>query len=233
MASKLKVDQISTVSETGSLSSSGNIKVDLSSSNQSVVLPKGTDAERPTAPTFGEIRGNTDNNTVEFYNGSSWQRLQSTPAVDNAIIAMHYNVFTGSFTTASAGAQNYVNHPSSQITLTTTEDNSSFMLIADVPGYQEGTGSGVNIAFEFNGVRYAGINGGGGDHWMAACHSGVSSGSFNMKKIYIVSPNLPAGTSVDAYIQCGHWSGSGNHYFNYNGYNPSATFVIKEFVNVL
>jgi hypothetical protein len=233
MASKLKVDQISTVSETGTLSTSGNIKLNLTSSTSGLVLPQGTEAQRDSTATFGELRGNTDNNTVEFYNGTSWQRVQTTPAVDNSIVAMHYNVFTSTLNTSSAGAQNYVNHPGSQITLTTTEDNSSFMMIADLAGYQEGTGSGVNIAFEFNGVRYAGINGANGDHWMAACHSGVSSGSFNMKKIYIVSPNLPAGTTVDAYIQCGHWSGTGNHHFNYYQYTPSSTFVIKEFVNVL
>jgi len=233
MASKLKVDQISTVSETGTLSTSGNIKLNLTSSTSGLVLPQGTEAQRDSTATFGELRGNTDNNTVEFYNGTSWQRVQTTPAVDNSIVAMHYSVFTSSLNTSSAGAQNYVNHPGSQITLTTTEASSSFMLIADVAGYQEGTSSGVNIAFECNGVRYAGINGGNGDHWMAAVHSGVSSGSFNMKKMWVVSPNLPAGTTVDAYIQCGHWSGSGNHHFNYYQYTPSSTFVIKEFVNTL
>ena len=233
MASKLKVDQISTVSETGTLSTSGNIKLNLTSSTSGLVLPQGTEAQRDSTATFGELRGNTDNNTVEFYNGTSWQRVQTTPAVDNSIVAMHYSIFTSSLNTSSAGEKNYVNHPGSQITLTTTEDNSSFMMIADVAGYQAGTSSGVNIAFEFNGVRYAGINGSNGDTWMAACHSGVSSGAFNMKKIYIVSPNLPAGTTVDAYIQCGHWSGTGDHYFNYYAYTPSSTFVIKEFVNVL
>ena len=105
-------------------------------------------------------------------------------------------------------------------------------MYADICGYQAGTGSGVNIAFEFNGVRYAGEPGSSGDSWMGAVHSGISSGSYNLKKMWTVSPNLAAGTSVTAYIQCGHWNGSGNHYFNYPNYNPTSTFVIKEFVNI-
>lgn len=231
MSSKLKVDQITTVSETGTLSTAGNIKVDLSSSNSGLVVPRGNNSQRSSSPASGEIRMNSENKYLEYYNGTSWQAVSSTEATNNAILAMHYNVFTSSFNTSSAGAQNYVNHPGSAITFTTKATNSSFLLYADVCGYQEGTSSGVNVAFEFNGVRYAGINGGNGDHWMAACHSGVSSGSFNLKKMWMVSPGLSQGTSVTAYIQCGHWSGSGNHYFNYYAYTPSSTFVIKEFLN--
>lgn len=231
MASKLKVDQISTVSETGTLSTTGNIKLDLSSSNSGLVLPRGNNSQRSTTPATGEVRMNSENKYMEYYNGTSWQAVQSVPATDNAIVAMHWNVFTSSYNTSSLGAQVYGNHPGSLITLTTKETNSSFMLIADVCGYQEGTSSGVNIAFTFNGVRYAGQDGGNGDHWMGACHSGISSGSFNLKKIWVVSPGLPQGTTVNAYIACGHWSGSGNHYFNYYSYSPSSTFVIKEFIN--
>ena len=159
------------------------------------------------------------------------QRVQTTPAVSNSIVAMHYTIFGSSLNTAGPN-QVYQNHTGSAITFDTKEAGSSFVLMADICGYQAGTGSGVNIAFEFNGVRYAGEPGGNGDTWMGAVHSGISSGSFNLKKLYTVSPNLAAGTTVTAYIQCGHWSGSGNHYFNYPGYNPSSTFVIKECVNI-
>ena len=53
---------------------------------------------------------------------------------------------------------------------------------------------------------------------------------FNLKKMWLVQPNLASGASVTAYVKCGHWSGSGNHYFNYPSYNPSSTFIIKEIV---
>ena len=231
MASQLKVDEITTVSGTGTLKIAGNVQVNASDNTSGIVLPNGTEAQRAAAPVLGETRVNNENKTVEFYNGTSWQRVQTTPAVSNSIVAMHYTIFGSSLNTAGPN-QVYQNHTGSTLTFDTTETGSTFVLMADICGYQSGTGSGVNIAFEFNGVRYAGEPGSSGDTWMGAVHSGISSGSFNLKKLYTVSPNLAAGTTVTAYIQCGHWSGSGNHYFNYPGYNPSSTFVIKECVNI-
>ncbi len=231
MASQLKVDEITTVSGTGTLKIAGNVQVNASDNTSGIILPNGTEAQRAAAPVIGETRFNNETKTVEFYNGTSWQRVQTTPAVSNSIVAMHYTIFGSTLNTAGPN-QVYQNHTGSAITFDTKETGSTFVLMADVCGYQAGTGSGVNIAFEFNGVRYGGEPGGNGDTWMAAVHSGISSGSFNLKKLYTVSPNLAAGTTVTAYIQCGHWSGSGNHYFNYPGYNPSSTFVIKECVNI-
>ena len=231
MASQLKVDEITTVSGTGTLKIAGNVQTNLSDNNSGIILPKGTEAQRSTAPVLGETRVNSENKTIEFYNGTGWQRVSTIPAVSNSVVGMHYQIFGSSLNTSGPN-QVYQNHTGSQLTFNTVEANSSFMLIADMCGYQAGTGSGVNIAFEFNGIRYAGEPGGNGDTWMGAVHSGISSGSFNLKKMYVVSPNLAAGTSVTAYIQCGHWSGSGNHYFNYPSYSPSSTFVIKEFVNI-
>lgn len=67
-----------TVSSTNELNlvpgPSGNLVFDISSGGEakfigstSVLLPSGTDAERPIAPQYGEMRFNTDNNTVEVY----------------------------------------------------------------------------------------------------------------------------------------------------------------------
>lgn len=47
------------------------------SGKKSIRLPLGTTAERPTA-SEGMLRGNSDNNTVEYYNGSSWLDLDPT-----------------------------------------------------------------------------------------------------------------------------------------------------------
>ena len=58
MASKIKVDEITTVSETGDLIIPGNVGFDGSQANSSWKLPKGTTAQRPTA-SGGEIRYNT------------------------------------------------------------------------------------------------------------------------------------------------------------------------------
>lgn len=228
--SKLKVDQITSVSETGSLQLSGNVKPDFSSSNTGLVPPSGTTDQREASPMMGSIRMNTETKILEYYDGTNWLAFQTTISAESQVLAMHYKIYGGSLNTSSAGQRNYVDHPSSEITFTTKAAGTSFLLYADQCGYQAGTGSGVNIAFNFNGTMYAGQNTSNGDTWMGAVHSGISSGSFNLKKMWLVSPNLAAGASVTAYVKCGHWNGSGNHYFNYPSYSPSSTFVIKEIV---
>lgn len=49
---------------------------DLGSLNTALQLPSGTTAERPTSPSTGEWRYNTDNNLIEFYDGADWRNLQ-------------------------------------------------------------------------------------------------------------------------------------------------------------
>lgn len=41
----------------------------------SIVIPKGTTAERPTTPESAMIRYNTDDNKLEYYNGTLWVQL--------------------------------------------------------------------------------------------------------------------------------------------------------------
>ena len=50
---------------------------DLGSLDTALKLPSGTTAERPTSPSTGEWRYNTDTNLVEFYDGGAWRDLQS------------------------------------------------------------------------------------------------------------------------------------------------------------
>src|SRR6056300_908365 len=49
---------------------------DLGSLDTALKLPSGTTAERPTSPSTGEWRYNTDNNLVEFWDGGAWRELQ-------------------------------------------------------------------------------------------------------------------------------------------------------------
>jgi hypothetical protein len=49
---------------------------DLASLDTALKLPSGTTAERPTSPSTGEWRYNTDNNLVEFWDGGAWRELQ-------------------------------------------------------------------------------------------------------------------------------------------------------------
>ena len=50
---------------------------DLGSLNTALKLPSGTTAQRPTSPSTGEWRYNTDNNLIEYYDGGAWRELQS------------------------------------------------------------------------------------------------------------------------------------------------------------
>jgi hypothetical protein len=49
---------------------------DLGSLDSALKLPSGTTAERPTSPSTGEWRYNTDNNLIEFWDGGAWRDLQ-------------------------------------------------------------------------------------------------------------------------------------------------------------
>lgn len=76
MSSKLKIDEITTVAETGNVKTIGNIMIDMSSCNTGISLPKGTTAQRPSSPVEGTIRYNTEEEVVEFWDGTEWLYLQ-------------------------------------------------------------------------------------------------------------------------------------------------------------
>ena len=48
---------------------------DFSATNTALQLPTGTTAQRPTSPSAGEWRYNTDQNKVEYYDGSDWRQI--------------------------------------------------------------------------------------------------------------------------------------------------------------
>jgi hypothetical protein len=49
---------------------------DLASLDSALQLPSGTTAQRPTSPSTGEWRYNTDDNKIEFYDGADWLTIQ-------------------------------------------------------------------------------------------------------------------------------------------------------------
>lgn len=55
-------------------------------SAKSVQIPKGTSAQRPTAPTIGDVRFNTDTGSLETFNGTTFKTStvvgNVTPVVD-------------------------------------------------------------------------------------------------------------------------------------------------------
>ena len=71
MASRIKVDEITTVGETGNIVIPGNVGIDGSQGTGCWKLPKGTEAQRPSA-SGGEIRFNTTTSTLEFHDGTEF-----------------------------------------------------------------------------------------------------------------------------------------------------------------
>ena len=56
--------------------------IDMSGNTGGLVWAKGTTAQRPGAPVSGDLRLNTDDSRLEFYNGTDWKRLsEQTPSV--------------------------------------------------------------------------------------------------------------------------------------------------------
>ena len=47
----------------------------LGESTSSLNLPKGTTAQRPSSPVAGMVRENTDDNVIEYYNGTEWKQI--------------------------------------------------------------------------------------------------------------------------------------------------------------
>ena len=58
--------------------------LDASSSTESIILPQGTDAERPGTAQTGMLRFSTTNNKAEVYDGSAWVEVGTTPPVTEA-----------------------------------------------------------------------------------------------------------------------------------------------------
>lgn len=71
MASIIKVDQITTLNETGYVSVGGK-GFDLSSATSGIILPNGTTAQRPANAPVGMIRYNSTLSIVEVFDGTDW-----------------------------------------------------------------------------------------------------------------------------------------------------------------
>lgn len=98
MASKIKVDQITTTSETGDIVVPGGVGLDLSANSRGIILPTGTDAQRPANPAIGTMRFNTESQVVEVYNGEDWSAAgtpPTPPGVDWATIEADGSITNG------------------------------------------------------------------------------------------------------------------------------------------
>ena len=65
--------------------------LDASASTESIILPQGTDAERPGTPVTGMLRFSTTNSKAEVYNGTAWVEVGTTPPVNEAFKTIAVN----------------------------------------------------------------------------------------------------------------------------------------------
>ena len=108
MSSKIKVDQITTLSESGNVVIPGNVGLDGSQANTAWKLPQGTTAERPSGAT-GEIRFNTTDMKLEFYNGTEWFQIGPAPfdLYDSSQFAAFVSYMQGQKTNWAASGTNF------------------------------------------------------------------------------------------------------------------------------
>lgn len=77
---------------------------DLSSLDTALQLPTGTTAERPTSPTTGEWRFNTDINYIEFWDGGFWRECSAAPIASQSFETVTY---TGNGSTQSISSLSF------------------------------------------------------------------------------------------------------------------------------
>ena len=130
--------------------------------NDNLELPSGTTGERPASPQEGQIRYNTDLETVDFYNGSNWRPLSDT----------HPEATGGTVVDTDIGGVPYRIHYFTETgtdTLTVTNPGEVEYLI--VAG---GGGAGGNDSFSTYG------HGGAGAGGLVQGVTSLSTGSFNV-----------------------------------------------------
>lgn len=114
----------------------------------SLVIPSGTNAERPASPVVGAIRLNTDQGTLEFWTGTSWGAIATFPqpprnlvatdtgtsrAYNNASASIAFDLPTGnggstitSYKITSSPGGFYASGSSSPIVVTGLQSNTSY-----------------------------------------------------------------------------------------------------------
>ena len=95
---------------------------DLGAANSALRLPSGGTASRPSSPSTGEWRYNTDDNKVEYWDGSAWFQIDDEALPPDTVVpGEHFspNTYTGNGGTnalsSKIGNAGYFNGSSSKI----------------------------------------------------------------------------------------------------------------------
>ena len=152
----------------------------LGENTSSLNLPKGTTAQRPSSPVAGMVRENTDDNVIEYYNGTEWKQVLS----QGPAILVDYLVVAGGGSGASrhGGGGGSGGYLTSSLNLTVSNQYTITIGAGGAdpgPGTSNRTGnSGVNSVISgANITTVTAIGGGGGGSFInAPATSGGSGG---------------------------------------------------------
>lgn len=128
--------------------------------------------------------------------------------------------------------QVYAAATNGDLNITSKVANSKFLVMISGQGYQA-AGGGANLGLNRTvaggpTVRLLGTDGAAGDSWLGT-GNGATTNSWNIKREFLDSPAVAAGTVINYQTLVGKWSG-GTIYLNYSGYTGGSTITIMEVV---
>lgn len=132
-------------------------------------------------------------------------------------------------TTALTTIQAYTAVTNGTLAITSKFANSKFYVNMQAQGYMSGTGGtniGISRTISATTTRLLGTDGATADTWMGS-GNGQGTNSWNIKRPYLDSPNVAAGTVITYNMLLGLWS-SGTTYLNRAGFTGGSTITIME-----
>jgi hypothetical protein len=196
-----------------SLTKVKNSLLALGEDTSSLNLPKGTTAQRPSSPVAGMVRENTDDNVIEYYNGTEWKQVLSSTEP----ILVEYLVIAGGAGGSSNGggggaggyltSTNYSLNSSTQYTITVGAGGAARIMPGD---YQLPGADGSNSVFD----TITTIGGGGGASNADNARQGGSGGGAGATPSG--TNNGGAGTSAQGFAG-GNTTSSGHPYLGAGG----------------
>ena len=219
----------------GDLDGNGST-VDLSSNTESLGLPKGTTAQRPSASaTEGHIRYNTDNDLIYYSDGTSWRKISSTTVNFTSLTG---NIFSGAASTLSIAGSGFgisltVNFTQSSdsintnVSVTPSSDTAATVTVPAAVYNNVTAGNVVNVT-----ITNADGNTASQTTTAAALPSGGTKTTFGSYTLHVFTSsgtfvNTAAVSSIDVMLVAGGGAGGMAATSNYGGGGGAGGLVYK------
>jgi len=141
------IDRAATISVT-----STQVSDDANTSTGALDLPVGTTAERPSSPTSGNIRYNTDIESTEIYDGTAWGKVSPITPIITSVTGTVWTGFSANLTLSGTGflsanlVVGFTPSGGSETTVTVTPTSDTAATVA-VPSaiYNQSGGTSVDV----------------------------------------------------------------------------------------